>query len=110
MQMGFMMICAGCVWMNKAQNTLLKRFLDACGTSLGFCMVVYTLVVGGTANRPATFIGLEKFFLVGVKNDSFSLFQLAFCATSVTIVGKEIICVAVLLLLLVGGGLVVTAA
>ena len=31
MQMGFAMICADCVRVNKVQNTLLKSFLDTCG-------------------------------------------------------------------------------
>ena len=87
MQMDFVMICAGCVWTNKVQNTLSRSFLDACDAPLGFYMVVYTLMFGGTADGPTTFISLENFFLVGVKNDPFWLFQFAFCATFTTIVG-----------------------
>ena len=70
---------------------------------LGFYTVVYTLVFDGTANEPTTFIGSENFFLVGVKNDSFWLFQFAFCTTSTTVVRQAIICVTVLLLLAVRG-------
>lgn len=87
MQLGFVMISTGCVWVNKVHNTLLNIFLDACGTSLGWYTVVYVLVFGGTAKKPTTFIGSENFFLVGVKNDSLWIFQFAFCGTSTTIVG-----------------------
>jgi hypothetical protein len=103
MQMGFAMICAGCVWVNKVQNTLLKSFLDACGAPLGFYTAVHAFVFGRTADGPTTFIGSENFFLVGFENNSFWLFQFAFCATSTAIVGQVIICAAVLLLLSVGG-------
>jgi hypothetical protein len=100
MQLGFVMISTGCVWVNKVHNTLLNIFLDACGTSLGWYTVVYVLVFGGTAKKPTTFIGSENFFLVGVKNDSLWIFQFAFCGTSTTIVGWAIICVTVFLRLL----------
>lgn len=87
MQAGFAMISAGCVRANNVQNTLLKNLLDACGASLGFYTVGYAFAFGGTANATSTtFIGTENFFLAGVENDSFWLFQFAFCATSATIV------------------------
>jgi len=88
MQTGFAMICAGCVRVNNIQNTLLKNLLDACGASLGFYTVGYAFAFGGSSTDygKTTFIGKEDFFLMGVENDSFWLFQFAFCATSATIV------------------------
>mmetsp|Transcript_1566 Transcript_1566/g.3355 ORF Transcript_1566/g.3355 Transcript_1566/m.3355 type:complete len:580 (+) Transcript_1566:135-1874(+) len=87
MQSGFAMISAGCVRINNVQNTLLKNLLDACGASLGFYTVGYAFAYGGTKDATSTtFIGTENFFLAGVENDSFWLFQFAFCATSATIV------------------------
>eukprot|EP00580_Thalassiosira_gravida_P013441 CAMPEP_0201682522 /NCGR_PEP_ID=MMETSP0494-20130426/51660_1 /ASSEMBLY_ACC=CAM_ASM_000839 /TAXON_ID=420259 /ORGANISM="Thalassiosira gravida, Strain GMp14c1" /LENGTH=604 /DNA_ID=CAMNT_0048166281 /DNA_START=111 /DNA_END=1925 /DNA_ORIENTATION=- len=94
MQTGFAMICAGCVRINNVQNTLLKNLLDACGASLGFYTVGYAFAFGGYNSSSSssygetstTFIGKENFFLMGVENDSFWLFQFAFCATSATIV------------------------
>jgi Amt family ammonium transporter len=91
MQTGFAMICAGCVRINNVQNTLLKNLLDACGASLGFYMVGYAFAFGGSfphdpETSTTTFIGTDNFFLMGVENDSFWLFQFAFCATCATIV------------------------
>ncbi|KAL7532378.1 hypothetical protein ACHAXR_004590 [Thalassiosira sp. AJA248-18] len=86
MQTGFAMICAGCVRINNVQNTMLKNLLDACGASLGFYTVGYAFAFGGDANGATTFIGTSGFFLTNVQNDSFWLFQFAFCATSATIV------------------------
>ena len=81
------MISAGCVRHINVQNTLLKNLLDACGASLGFYTVGYAFAFGGTfESTNTTFIGSDNFFLMGVKNDSFWLFQYAFCATSATIV------------------------
>ena len=89
MQTGFAMISAGCVRINNVQNTLLKNLLDACGASLGFYTVGYAFAFGGTFGSDVggtTFIGKDNFFLMNVENDSFWLFQFAFCATSATIV------------------------
>lgn len=88
MQAGFAMLCAGCVRINNVQNTLLKNMLDACGASLGFYTVGYAFAFGGSFDDEygKSFIGSENFFLMGVENDSFWLFQFAFCATSATIV------------------------
>lgn len=87
MQTGFAMICAGCVRINNVQNTLLKNLLDACGASLGFYTVGYAFAFGGSLESTGTtFIGSSNFFLMGVENDAFWLFQFAFCATSATIV------------------------
>ena len=71
MQAGFMMICAGCIRVNRVQRTLLKNFLNTCNASLGFYTVGCAFVFGRTADEPTTFIGLEKIFLTGITHDSF---------------------------------------
>eukprot|EP01082_Thalassiosira_pseudonana_P013924 g11606.t1 g11606 contig6:199603-201681(-) len=91
MQAGFAMVSAGCVRTNNVQNTLLKNLLDACGAALGFYTVGYAFAWGGsldTATTERTFIGTQNFFLMDVDSsqDSFWLFQLAFCSASATIV------------------------
>ena len=87
MQTGFAMISAGCVRLKNVQNTLLKNLLDACGASFGWYTVGYAFAYGRDPNDTATtFIGNTNFFMMGVENDSFWLFQLAFAATSATIV------------------------
>jgi Amt family ammonium transporter len=87
MQTGFAMISAGCVRINNVQNTLLKNLLDACGAAFGWYTVGYAFAYGRDPNETATtFVGNNNFFLMGVENDSFWLFQLAFAATSTTIV------------------------
>mmetsp|Transcript_47037 Transcript_47037/g.98630 ORF Transcript_47037/g.98630 Transcript_47037/m.98630 type:complete len:580 (+) Transcript_47037:445-2184(+) len=87
MQTGFAMICTGCVRIGNVQNTLMKNLLDACGASLGFYTVGYAFAFGGmTTTEGTTFIGTENFFMMGVENKSFWLFQFAFCAASATIV------------------------
>eukprot|EP00586_Coscinodiscus_wailesii_P019596 CAMPEP_0172505338 /NCGR_PEP_ID=MMETSP1066-20121228/185578_1 /TAXON_ID=671091 /ORGANISM="Coscinodiscus wailesii, Strain CCMP2513" /LENGTH=493 /DNA_ID=CAMNT_0013281907 /DNA_START=44 /DNA_END=1522 /DNA_ORIENTATION=+ len=87
MQGGFAMLCAGCVRKKNVQNTLLKNLLDACGAAIGFWSVGYAFAYGGTStSRGVTFIGSSNFFMMGVENYSFWLFQFAFAATSATIV------------------------
>lgn len=87
MQTGFAMVCAGCVRLKNVQNTLLKNMLDACGVSYGFYSLGYAFAFGTTeGNTSTTFIGTRNFFMIGVEDDSFWLFQFAFCATSGTIV------------------------
>ena len=91
MQTGFAMISAGCVRLNNVQNTLLKNLLDACGASFGWYTVGYAFAYGRDPNDTATtFIGNTNFFMMGVENDSFWLFQLAFAATSATIVAGTV--------------------
>lgn len=87
MQTGFAMISAGCVRINNVQNTLLKNLLDACGAAFGWYSVGYAFAYGRHPDATATsFIGNMNFFLMGVEDKSFWLFQLAFAATSTTIV------------------------
>jgi len=89
MQTGFAMVCAGCVRLKNVQNTLLKNILDACAVSLGFYSLGYAFAFGTNNNntdKTTTFIGNGNYFLIGVEDDSFWLFQFAFCATSGTIV------------------------
>jgi Ammonium Transporter Family len=39
MQAGFAMLCAGCVQVKNVQNTMLKNFLDACGSAIAFFLI-----------------------------------------------------------------------
>ena len=88
MQAGFAMLCAGCVQLKNVQNSMLKNLLDACGAALGFWSVGYAFAYGGMdfSDPNKTFIGTENFFLMGVDNLMFWLFQFAFAASSATIV------------------------
>ena len=88
MQAGFAMLCAGCVQLKNVQNTMLKNLLDACGAALGFWSFGYAFAFGGMdySDPRKTFIGTENFFLVGVEDMMFWVFQFAFAASSATIV------------------------
>eukprot|EP00581_Thalassiosira_minuscula_P012756 CAMPEP_0183715276 /NCGR_PEP_ID=MMETSP0737-20130205/9572_1 /TAXON_ID=385413 /ORGANISM="Thalassiosira miniscula, Strain CCMP1093" /LENGTH=519 /DNA_ID=CAMNT_0025944367 /DNA_START=151 /DNA_END=1710 /DNA_ORIENTATION=- len=88
MQAGFAMLCAGCVQLKNVQNSMLKNLLDACGAALGFYSIGYAFAYGGMdyTSDKKTFIGTENFFLVGVEDLMFWLFQFAFAASSATIV------------------------
>ena len=88
MQAGFAMLCAGCVQTKNVQNSMLKNLLDACGASLGFYSIGYAFAYGGMdfQDPQKTFIGTENFFLMGVDDLMFWLFQFAFAASSATIV------------------------
>jgi Amt family ammonium transporter len=88
MQAGFAMLCAGAVREKNVQNTLLKNLLDACGAAIAFFAVGYAFSFGGddpdSSNK--TFIGNANFFLIGVEDYGFWLFQYAFSAAAATIV------------------------
>ncbi|KAL7527150.1 hypothetical protein ACHAWF_005533 [Thalassiosira exigua] len=88
MQAGFAMLCAGRVQLKNVQNSMLKNLLDACGAALGFWSVGYAFAYGGMdfTDPKKTFIGTENFFLIGVNNLMFWVFQFAFAASSATIV------------------------
>jgi len=88
MQSGFAMLCAGSVRLKNVGNTMLKNLLDACGASFAFYAVGFAIAYGGDdPNSPTkTFIGTTNFFLIGVEDLGFWLFQYAFSAASATIV------------------------
>mmetsp|Transcript_35062 Transcript_35062/g.49785 ORF Transcript_35062/g.49785 Transcript_35062/m.49785 type:complete len:531 (-) Transcript_35062:40-1632(-) len=87
MQAGFAMLCAGSVRIKNVGNTMLKNLLDACGAALGFFTIGFAFAFGGQNDSTATtFIGTSNFFMQGVDDLSFWLFQFAFAATSATIV------------------------
>ena len=82
------MLCAGCVQLKNVQNSMLKNLLDACGAALGFWSVGYAFAYGGMdcTDPRQTFIGTEHFFLMGVDDLMFWVFQFAFAASAATIV------------------------
>lgn len=88
MQAGFAMLCAGAVRLKNVQNTMLKNLLDACGAAIAYFCIGYAFSYGGddpiSSNK--TFIGNANFFLIGVEDLGFWLFQYAFSAASATIV------------------------
>jgi len=98
MQAGFAMLCAGSVQSKNLQNTIMKNLLDACGSGLAFFAVGYAFAYGGTPHdtmevythdpveTPITFIGTQNFFLMGMDNYSFWMYQYAFAANAATIV------------------------
>lgn len=88
MQAGFAMVCAGAVRKKNVQNTMLKNLLDACGAAVAFFAVGYAFAFGGSEldNPNKTFVGHTNFFLDGVDDLAFWLFQYAFSAASATIV------------------------
>ena len=84
MQAGFAMVCAGAVRKKNLHNTMLKNLLDACGASVAFYSVGYAFAFGDGSN-PNGFIGTTNFFLMGVEDVAFWLYQYAFSAASATI-------------------------
>ena len=79
MQAGFAMLCAGSVQKKNVQNTMLKNLLDACGAALSFYAVGFAFAFGGSYEEEkagkTTFIGTSHFFLVGMDDFMFWMFQ-----------------------------------
>lgn len=79
MQAGFAMLCAGSVQKKNVQNTMLKNLLDACGAALSFYAVGFAFAFGGSYEEDnagqTTFIGTSYFFLVGMDDIMFWMFQ-----------------------------------
>lgn len=87
MQLGFAMLCAGCVRRKNVTNALLKNVLDACVSAMAFYAIGYALAYGGDdSTKGATFIGTKNFLLTGEVDYAFWFFQYCFAAANVTII------------------------
>lgn len=88
MQAGFAMICSGCVRKKNVQNTILKNFLDVCGSSIAFFFVGYAFAFGGGEEGKTTFIGNTNFLLTQMDFNGYGIdyahwtFHFAFAATA----------------------------
>lgn len=87
MQLGFAMLCAGCVRRKNVGNTLLKNLLDACGAAIAWFVLGWAMAFGGeNGEKGFTFAGNANFFLTGEVDYAVWFFQYAFSAASVTII------------------------
>jgi Ammonium Transporter Family len=87
MQLGFAMLCAGCVRRKNISNTLLKNVLDACCAGVAFFAVGYAFAFGSNnIENGVTFLGSENFFLIGLDDFAFWFFQYCFAAATGTII------------------------
>ena len=87
MQLGFAMLCAGCVRRKNVTNTLVKNVLDACVAAIAFYLFGYAFAYGGDdTNKGRTFIGTENFALIGEVDYALWFFQYCFAAANVTII------------------------
>jgi len=93
MQAGFAMLEAGMVRAKNAANVLLKNLMDFCAGSLGYFMVGFAFMYGGTA----LFVGTSGFFLIGAESPAanlplpaFWIFQVVFAGTTATIVSGAV--------------------
>lgn len=87
MQLGFAMLCAGCVRKKNVANTLLKSVLDASFAAISFFSIGFALAFGGQdAANGATFVGNANFFLIGDVDFGFWFYEYACASTAVTIV------------------------
>ena len=87
MQLGFAMLCVGCVRRKNTTNTLLKNVLDAITASVAFYLFGFAVAYGGDdATMGATFIGTKNFALFGEVDYAFWFFQNCFAAANVTII------------------------
>lgn len=87
MQLGFAMLCAGCVRRKNVTNTLMKNVLDACVAAMAFYLFGFAFAHGGDdAALGTTFIGTKNFALYGEVDYAFWFFQTCFAAANVTII------------------------
>jgi len=88
MQAGFGMVEAGLIRAKNAGNILMKNMLDFCMASLGFFILGYAIMFGGTG----PLFGTSGWFLINAKSGAdvplftFWMFQAAFCGAAATIV------------------------
>ncbi|GKY98313.1 hypothetical protein MPSEU_000788900 [Mayamaea pseudoterrestris] len=87
MQVGFAMLCAGCVRRKNVSNTLLKNLLDACGAAIAWYTFGFAFAYGGgDVSNGKTFAGTQNFFMTGDINLTDWFFEYSFSATCVTII------------------------
>lgn len=88
MQLGFAMLCAGCVRRKNISNTLLKNLLDAAGAAIAWFSVGYAFAYGDDNNHDKnfTFVGHANFFLTGNVDMAYWFYGYTFCSASVTII------------------------
>ena len=81
-------VSTGVVRRENVANTMLKNLMDACGSAVAFFAVGWAFAFGGmdSASPEKTFCGTDNFFLRGVDDLAFWLFQYAFSAAAATIV------------------------
>lgn len=88
MQAGFGMLEAGLIRAKNAGNILTKNMMDFCTASIGYFVLGYALMFGGSG----ALFGSTGWFMIDAQNPThlplygFWLFQAAFCGAAATIV------------------------
>ncbi|KAG2455060.1 hypothetical protein HYH02_000885 [Chlamydomonas schloesseri] len=103
MQLGFAVLCAGCIRSKNCMNILLKNMLDACVGAIGFYLFGYAFAYGRKYGQNSNgFIGNWNFALSYTTETSMSgtefttfgwhqfFFQWSFCAATTTIVSGAV--------------------
>lgn len=87
MHAGFAMVESGFTRSKNTLNILMKNFLTICISSILFFAAGYGIMFGSSAG---SVIGIDSFFLNGVEDISFFVFQAMFVATCATIMSGAV--------------------
>ncbi|MFD1039928.1 ammonium transporter [Virgibacillus byunsanensis] len=87
MHAGFAMVESGFTRAKNALNILMKNFITISSAALLFFLVGYGIMFGTSAG---SLIGADGFFLSGVEDISFFVFQAMFVATCATIISGAV--------------------
>lgn len=87
MHAGFAMVESGFTRSKNTLNILMKNFLTICIASILFFAAGYGIMFGSSAG---SIIGTDGFFLTGVNDIGFFVFQAMFVATSATIMSGAV--------------------